>query len=77
MVSVDVFEAGVPVTGQFTALQVAPDGVRVAIVMGGNELTFGAISRQQAQSPRISLSLVQETAAVGTELHGADLVRPR
>jgi hypothetical protein len=66
MVSVDVFEAGVPVTVPFTALQVAPDGVRVAIVMGGNELTFGAISRQQTQSPRISLSLVQETVPVGT-----------
>jgi hypothetical protein len=67
MVSVGVFDAGIPVAGQFTALQVAPDGVRVAIVVGGNELTFGAISHQQSQSPRISLSLVQETAAVGTE----------
>jgi hypothetical protein len=67
MVSVGVFDAGIPVAGQFTGLQVAPDGVRVAIVVGGNELTFGAISRQQSQSPRISLSLVQETAAAGTE----------
>ena len=46
---------------QFTALQVAPDGVRVAIVMNGNELTFGAISRQQTQNPQITLSPVQES----------------
>jgi hypothetical protein len=67
MVSVGVFYAGIPEAEQFTALQVAPDGVRVAIVVGGNELTFGAISHQQSQSPRISLSLVQETAAAATE----------
>jgi hypothetical protein len=42
-----------------TALQVAPDGVRVAIVMGGNELTFGAISHRQSQNPVVTLSLVQ------------------
>jgi hypothetical protein len=66
MVSVDVSEAGVPVTGPFTTLQIAPDGVRVAIVIGGSELTFGAISRQQTQSPRIALSLVQETVPTGT-----------
>ena len=54
----------VNVIGQFgtvTALQVAPDGVRVAIVMGGNELTFGGISLQQPREPKITLSLVQET----------------
>ena len=58
--------ASAPVTGPFTALQVAPDGVRVALVMDGNELIFGAISRQQTQSPRITLSLVQQTVPVGT-----------
>lgn len=54
----------VNVIGQFgviSALQVAPDGVRVAIVMAGNQLTFGAISLQPAQEPKITLSLVQET----------------
>jgi Lipoprotein LpqB beta-propeller domain/Sporulation and spore germination len=67
MVSVAVNPpASAPVTGPFTALQVAPDGVRVALVMDGNELIFGAISRQQTQSPRITLSLVQETVPVGT-----------
>jgi hypothetical protein len=57
MVPVDV---SMQLGEQFTALQVAPDGVRVAIVMNGDELTFGAISRQQTQNPRITLSPVQE-----------------
>ena len=51
MVPVDVFDPARPGTGPFTALQVAPDGVRVAIVMRGNELTFGAISGQQRAEP--------------------------
>jgi Lipoprotein LpqB beta-propeller domain/Sporulation and spore germination len=46
---------------QFTALQVAPDGVRVAIVIQGAELTFGAISGQNGPSPQIALSLVQSS----------------
>jgi hypothetical protein len=50
-------------SGPYTALQVAPDGVRVAMVIGGSELTFGAISRQQSQNPQITLSLVQEDAS--------------
>lgn len=60
----------VNVIGQFgtvSALQVAPDGVRVAIVMGGNQLTFGAISFQQAQVPKITLSLVAETLPVDSK----------
>ena len=44
---------------EFTALQVAPDGVRVAIVIQGIDLTFGAISGQDGPSPQIELSLVQ------------------
>jgi hypothetical protein len=51
--------------GTFTALQVAPDGVRVAIVIGNNELTFGAIS-DQSQDPKITPSLVQENLPLGT-----------
>lgn len=47
--------------GPYTQLQVAPDGVRVALVSGGNELTFGAISRPQGQNPQIILSPVQQT----------------
>jgi hypothetical protein len=49
------------VGGPYTALQVAPDGVRVAIVSGGSDLTFGAISRQQSQNPLITFSPVQES----------------
>jgi hypothetical protein len=46
-------------SGPFTTLRVAPDGVRVALVIGSSFLTFGAISGQQGASPRISLSQVQ------------------
>jgi Lipoprotein LpqB beta-propeller domain/Sporulation and spore germination len=48
MVPVEV--EGAPVTGKYTQLQVAPDGVRVAVVSGGDGLAFGAISRQQGQT---------------------------
>jgi hypothetical protein len=55
----------VPVTvgkGQntsFTALRVAPDGVRVALVEDSAVLTFGAISGQQGPNPQITLSQAQ------------------
>jgi hypothetical protein len=43
-VSVDVVSIdGTPNIGPFTALRVAPDGVRVAIIVGGTALNFGAI----------------------------------
>lgn len=58
---VPVTVLSVQLNGPYTALQIAPDGVRVAIVSGGNELTFGAISGQQSQNPRITLSPVQQT----------------
>jgi hypothetical protein len=58
---VPVTVLSVQLSGPYTALQVAPDGVRVAIVSGGNELTFGAISGQQSQNPKITLSPVQQT----------------
>jgi hypothetical protein len=60
MVLVNVVNA--QLSEPFTALQVAPDGVRVAIVIGGSELTFGAISRPQSENPRITLSPVQDNA---------------
>jgi hypothetical protein len=47
MVPVEVVNGQV---GKYTQLQVAPDGVRMAVVSGGNELAFGAISRQQGQT---------------------------
>jgi spore germination protein GerM len=48
-------------TVPFGQLKVAPDGVRVALVIDGssNVLTFGAISGQQGATPRITLSQVQ------------------
>jgi hypothetical protein len=54
------------VGGKYTQLQIAPDGVRVAVVSGGNELAFGAISRQQGQtlltfSPVLQTPLTQVT----------------
>jgi Lipoprotein LpqB beta-propeller domain/Sporulation and spore germination len=57
IVSVDVMDGAIKnLSGPFTALRVAPDGVRVAIVIGADELTFGAISGEQEASPQISLS---------------------
>lgn len=46
--------------GPYTELAVAPDGVRVAIVSGGNQLVFGAIAQQPGQNPVITLSPVQQ-----------------
>lgn len=48
-VQVQVLAAeGNPVPGPFTALSVAPDGVRVAVIIGPSELSFGAIVAQPA-----------------------------
>jgi hypothetical protein len=59
--TVPVSVVSAQLNGPYTALQIAPDGVRVAIVSGGNELTFGAISQQPGQNPRITFSPVQLT----------------
>jgi Lipoprotein LpqB beta-propeller domain/Sporulation and spore germination len=66
----DVNVSDAPPGTQFTALAVAPDGVRVAIVIGGNELTFGAISGQDGPSPQIALSLVQLSPLDATKFTG-------
>ncbi len=68
-----------PSTKGITTLRVAPDGVRVALVINGGELTFGAVSGQQGQNPRITLSEVQlsppdATAFVGLTWYGPDNV---
>ena len=49
-----------PIAPPYTALKVAPDGVRVAIVQDGGILTYGAISGRQGPNPQIWLSTVQE-----------------
>jgi hypothetical protein len=64
----------------FTALRVAPDGVRVALVTNDAMLTFGAISGQQGSNPQITLSQVQlspqdpATAFSGLAWYGPDNV---
>lgn len=62
----------------FTALRVAPDGVRVAIAIGGTVLSFGAISGLQGASPRITLSPIQVAPAdaiiTGLTWYGPDNV---
>jgi hypothetical protein len=54
----------------FTALRVAPDGVRVALVENNAELTFGAISGPQGPAPQIMLSQVQLSPLNANEFHG-------
>jgi hypothetical protein len=69
-------DLGIP----FTALRVAPDGVRVALVIDSAELTFGAISGQQGPNPQITLSEVKltppspATTFSGLTWYGADNV---
>ena len=46
-VSVVNSDGSSPVVGPYTSLRVAPDGVRVAIIVGETELNFGAIVWQQ------------------------------
>jgi hypothetical protein len=54
----------------FTALRVAPDGVRVALVIENGELTFGAISGEQGPNPQITLSEVKLTPPNATTFSG-------
>jgi hypothetical protein len=53
---------GTPTGQQYTALQIAPDGVRVAMITDADELAFGAINWEAATGPglgsvKISISL--------------------
>jgi hypothetical protein len=57
-------------SGPFSALRVAPDGVRVAVVIGGNQLTFGAVSGTQGANPQIMLSQVQLSPLNATRFTG-------
>lgn len=68
--------SGIPVSGTFTALRVAPDGVRVAIIVGGSVLNFGAIyyqpSTRAASQPIIKIGLSPfSVTASGTALFTA------
>jgi len=66
-------------TVPYTGLRVAPDGVRVAIIIASDELTFGAISGQDGPAPQIHLSSVQlsplnAAAFTGLTWYGPDNV---
>jgi hypothetical protein len=54
----------------FSALRVAPDGVRVALVIDNDELTFGAISGQDGPNPQIMISQVRLSPLNATEFSG-------
>ena len=67
------------ISGPFTQLRVAPDGVRVALVIGAGstELTFGAISGLHGPNPQITLSQVDAaplnaTTFTGLTWYGSD-----
>lgn len=60
-----------PVSGPFSALRVAPDGVRVALIVGGSILNFGAIVVKAGDRPgqvmiKIVLSPFYVSVAGGT-----------
>jgi hypothetical protein len=68
-VSVVSFDgSGAPVATLFTAVRVAPDGVRVALVDNGTELYFGAISWQEgaANPSKATLRIALSPVAVST-----------
>jgi hypothetical protein len=50
-VSVVASDGSSPVIGPYSSLRVAPDGVRVALIIGETELNFGAIVSQQGVRP--------------------------
>jgi hypothetical protein len=62
----------------FGELRVAPDGVRVAMIMdsGSVVLTFGAISGQAGPSPTIALSQVELTPLNATQFTGVSWYGP-
>jgi hypothetical protein len=43
-----------PDDGEITAVRIAPDGVRVALIIDGDQLTFGAIVWQQGPGPGLA-----------------------
>lgn len=51
----------------YTDIKVAPDGVRVAIIMDDEYLTFGAISGRLGPNPQIALSTVQYQPAAQSQ----------
>jgi hypothetical protein len=75
-VTVNVMDSdGYPASGGFTALRVAPDGVRVAIIVDGTDLNFGAIDWQVGVRPgQVTMKIVLSpfyVAATGATTFGA------
>lgn len=67
----------VPSTSSITALRVAPDGVRVAMVLNGSQVAFGAILEgQSVRSSQVSIVSsrfsVQGTRITGLSWYGPD-----
>ena len=50
---------GTPAGEQFTALQIAPDGVRVAMILDSDELAFGAIVWAAGTGPGLGSVRIQ------------------
>lgn len=60
-VPVDVVQTnGIVVTRPVTAIQVAPDGVRAALVIGGSSLAFGAITQPVQGAGRVGVPGIME-----------------
>ena len=58
-VSVVASDGSSPVIGQYTSLRVAPDGVRVALIIGETELNFGAIvSQEGVRAGQVTIKIV-------------------
>ena len=51
--------SGTPPAQPFTAVRVAPDGVRIAIIIDGTELSFGAISQQEEEAASHGRTILQ------------------
>lgn len=58
-IAVTVSGPGIVSAEPFTALQIAPDGVRVAMILNGEELTFGAIVWASGTGPGLGSVRIQ------------------
>jgi Lipoprotein LpqB beta-propeller domain/Sporulation and spore germination len=65
----------IPSGDQFTDLQIAPDGVRVAMILNADELAFGAIVWARGTGPALGSVRIQLSPFyVGDQTSGFDLV---
>ena len=74
-IEVTVIGPGIGSADQFTDLQIAPDGVRVAMILNEDELTFGAIVWAPGTGPGLGSVRIQLSPFnVGDLTSGFDLV---